>query len=122
MHHASKRFQAGLLAAVLAATLQFVLWAGALAGRFDAAPVAGIAAHCSVPGDPAGAPHQHNSLACLLCPVCLTASLPASLGAAAPLLLPPALLAVLVVQRPGGIRAPPAAWRATSFPRGPPLS
>ena len=119
------RFQAGFLAAMLAVSLQLVLWMGMLAGAFgqmqpDEAARGGIVyvGHCSTPADQA--PHKH--VPCALCPICLTASLPQGVVPASPVLLPPSLRIVLQVMHAFAARAPPAAPELAAYPRGPPTA
>jgi hypothetical protein len=119
------RFRAGLLAAIMAATLQFVLWAGVLSGALGAASSPQVAAVVAAqspcaPGHTPGEPH--NGLSCALCPVCLAMSLPGTLPAPAPGLAPPleAGHAPRIVTRAPG--EAPAPLLAAAYPRGPPLT
>jgi hypothetical protein len=117
----TNRFQAGLLAAVLAATLQFVLWAGVLSGavghpaaRLDAAN----AIHCHLDDTP-GDPHPPGS-SCLLCPICLALSLPGALPAPPPSLAPPVLAGPAPVPAAPAASPSPVLALAAAYPRGPP--
>jgi hypothetical protein len=120
MDRRSQKFQAGLLAAVLAATLQFVLWAGVLSGALGRPqPLAATGtAFCATAG-PSGHHHAPGP-ACLLCPVCLTLSLPGALPA--PPVSPPLprLAGVAVAPAPLPPLPPPPLALAAAYPRGPP--
>jgi hypothetical protein len=120
MRHHCRTFHAGLLAAVLAATLQFVLLAGSLSGAFaESAAQAGIAqaGQChDTPGN-----HTHNDAACALCPVCLSITLPGLLPPYAPAVPPPAVRAMPGPTPLPPAQFPPARVLAAAYPRGPPL-
>jgi hypothetical protein len=122
MDRSTNRFQAGLLAAVLAATLQFVLWAGVLSGAVaqPAKAHAGAlnAIHCTTGEAPN---HEHApGNACLLCPICLALSLPGTLPAPPPSPAPP-VLAGSAPALPALSPAPaPLLVLAAAYPRGPP--
>ncbi len=114
-----RRSQTGLLAAILAATLQFVFMAGSLSGVFSGSgAVAAIeqGGHCGEM--PAGQPH--NDAACALCPICLSSTLPGILPPAAPLLALPAVYAVFRAVAPAATGLQPSVILAAAFPRGPP--
>jgi len=120
MQRHSRRFQAGFLAAIFAATLQFVLLAGSLSGAFaHSAAESAIAAggQCSdTPGQ-----HHHSDAACALCPVCLSLTLPGLLPPPAPV---PPLPAVRPAQAAETISPQlhlPSRILAAAYPRGPPL-
>jgi hypothetical protein len=124
MRERSPRFQLGLLAAVFAATLQFVLWAGVLSGAVGqpaTSPVAALNAaqsHCLTDQAPA----HHHGPSCLLCPVCLALSLPGTLPGPQPAILPPALAGLAPVHGAPAPTAAPAPMLAAAYPRGPPLT
>ncbi len=120
MDRRTNRFQAGLLAAVLAATLQFVLWAGVLSGAV-AQPVSGHgpnAIHCTT-GEAPSQQHAPGG-ACLLCPVCLALSLPGTLPAPPASPAPPVLAGRAPLIAGPAANAPPALDLAAAYPRGPP--
>jgi len=106
----------GLLAAILAATLQFVFLAGSLSGAFSGASAATASGHC---GEPAGG-HSHDDAACALCPVCLSATVPGLLPPSPPKLAVPADYAVLRGAAPSTAQLQPSAILAAAYPRGPP--
>jgi hypothetical protein len=124
MRRGSNPFQAGLLAAILAATLQFVLWAGVLPGAMPSAAGAQAASfHAPIcgagsPADQQPAPHAP----CLLCPVCMALSLAATLPPPPPT-PQPALLAGRIPSTADAARTlPPGRRLAAAYPRGPPLT
>jgi len=117
MQRRTRTFHAGLLAAVLAATLQFVFMAGSLSGAFGPAAIA-EAGHCSdTPqhGD-------HNDAACALCPVCLSLTLPGLLPPHAPDVPPPQAYAAAGTQPLAAARRALSAVLGAAYPRGPPLT
>jgi hypothetical protein len=118
MHRRSRTFQSGLLAAVLAATLQFVLLAGSLSGAF-AGNGGATAIHAGQCSDAPGG-HHHDDAACVLCPVCLAITLPCVLppvGAGVPA---PAGIAVFQPIMPGPAQVLASRVGAAAYPRGPP--
>jgi hypothetical protein len=119
MRRRGSTFQAGLLAAVLAATLQFVVLAGSLAGVFSGS-TASASLHAGQCGDAPGE-HQHGDAACALCPVCLAATLPGVLPPTGPDVVPPVALAEFGARLPGGTQLLAARIFAAAYPRGPPL-
>jgi hypothetical protein len=123
MNRRTHRFQAGLLAAFLAATLQFVLWAGVLSGSVGRAAPPGIAsidADCSS-GSATG--HHHGpGTSCLLCPVCLALSLPGTLPGPVPAPLPPSLAGRAPLPEAVLPVAAPLLAVASAYPRGPPVA
>lgn len=122
MDRRTNRFQAGLLAAVLAATLQFVLWAGVLSGAVaqpaNAHAGALNAIHCTTGESPA---HDHApGSACLLCPVCLALSLPGTLPAPPPSPAPPDPAGSAPALPSLSLAPAPRLLLASAYPRGPP--
>jgi hypothetical protein len=126
MRQRSNRFQAGLLAAILAVTLQFVLWAGVLSGAVGqpATPqltaLSATQSHCIT--DQAPGHHHLPGTSCLLCPVCLALSLPGTLPGPQPTILPPTLAGRAPDQAVRNHQAAPAPLLAAAYPRGPPLT
>jgi hypothetical protein len=125
MRQRSTGFQAGLLAAILAATLQFVLWTVAVGGTFGPARadiVLAQAGQCDTDYGNAGTAHHHpGGGSCLLCPVCLAMSLPGMLpvpAVAAPL---PLRLASIAMRFMAPAALLPVLRLQAAFPRGPPL-
>jgi len=126
MRQHSTRFQAGLLAAVLAVTLQFVLWAGVLSGAVGQPVAPQLAAlnaaqsHCTT----GQAPEHHHApgAACLLCPVCLALSLPGTLPGSQPAILPASLARLAPIQAAPTPTAAPTPLLEAAYPRGPPLT
>jgi hypothetical protein len=126
----SSPFQAGLLAAIMAATLQLMLWSSAIAGGFGSAGAAGPpqfhAAYCGSAPSPGGQDPDHDQpakhAACLLCPVCLALSLPVALPAGPAGPTPPMLLGRDRAGPGGADILLPRRWQAAAFPRGPPLT
>jgi len=117
MQRRTRTFQAGLLAAILAATLQFVLLAGSLSGAFAADAVGLHAGQCS--DTPGG--HADGDAACALCPVCLAITLPGVLPAAVPVVPAPVVLVALRPLVAGGAPLLASRGAAAAYPRGPPL-
>jgi len=129
MRHHQRRFQLGFVAALLAATLQLVLWAGALSGCLASAHAGTqtaltqiAAAQCGDLPAGHGAGHGQHSLPCAACPVCLLAAMPGLLPAAVPPPAAPVELARLDLPPP---RAGPGLHAITlrsAYPRGPPVA
>jgi hypothetical protein len=121
MQRHTRTFQAGLLAAVLAATLQFVLLAGSLSGAFAQSATQLAAAGGGDCSESTGHHHHETDADCQLCPVCLSLTLPG--------LLPPPAPAPPVPTARAVPRAAPLPARlllssrilAAAYPRGPPL-
>ena len=117
----TSRFRlSGLFAVLLALMAQ--LGAGASVPRID--PIQGISALCHAEEDEGGAPSQapSHSTDCLICPLCVIVhAQPAVLVSAGPVVMPPAVLAVIRTELPPPSTAPPALPRPPSQPRAPPL-
>ena len=110
----------GLFAVLLVLMAQ--LGSGASVPRFDLLATAG--ALCHTDDDTGGAPSQApaHPADCPLCPLCITAHVQAAaLGSAAPILTPPAVLAIARAELPPPATAPPAPHRPPGQPRAPPI-
>jgi hypothetical protein len=114
----SQKFRAGVLAAILAATLQFVFLAGSLSGAFSAqaGPGDAVSGQCSdTPGQ-----GGHDDTACLLCPVCLSVTLPGSLPPPSPGVPLPAMRAAEAHVAATAPQLGATRILGAAFPRGPP--
>jgi len=116
----ARPFRLGFLAAILAATLQFVLLAFSLSGAYaqagDADPSL-QAGHC---GDGPSAPAGHDA-ACALCPICLVNTLPGLLPPQHPIIPTRSLRSTQATPAPFIARLHAARVPEAAFPRGPPL-
>jgi len=119
MNPRMRKSHTGLLAAILAATLQFVFLAGSLSGAFLGAGAATAISQSSHCGETTGG-QSHNDAACAVCPVCLSATLPGLLPPSTPKLAVPAAYAVLRGTAPAAAQVQPSAILAAAYPRGPP--
>lgn len=126
----SRPFHAGLLAAIVAVSLQLVLWSSAIAGGFGSADSSSQpqfhAAYCGA-AEPHLGQNGHGDeparhAACLLCPFCLALSLPATLPPAPAEPPPPALVGRAQAGLAGAACFLPHRWQVAAFPRGPPLT
>jgi hypothetical protein len=115
--------RSGFLAAILAATLQFVMFAGVMPQTANQSAARALSAfnppictlHAST-GD-----HSKHDAACLLCPICLAFSLPAMPAPPPPRIAPPRLLGLVVLPETESHFPAPPPKRAAAYPRGPPL-
>jgi len=120
MQRHKRIFGAGFLAAVLAATLQFVLLAGSLSGAFAQSASLSAIATAGDCGDQPGR-HHHTDAACALCPVCLSLTLPGSLPPHAPAPPAPSVHPAPAATPVWAQRLLPSRVLAAAYPRGPPL-
>jgi hypothetical protein len=111
-------FESGLLAAFLAVTLQLALLFGAVStGPNPSADSVTQVHHCGgAPGHP-----THHESACLLCPICLAATIPGLLPVSPATPEPAIRLVVSPRLEPAASQVPQARIAAAPFPRGPPL-
>jgi hypothetical protein len=111
-------FESGVLAAFLAVTLQLALLFGAVTtGPNPSADAITQAHHCgAAPGQ-----STHHEPACLLCPICLAATIPGLLPVSPDAPAPAVRLVVSTRGKPAASQVPQARVSAAPFPRGPPL-
>jgi len=120
MKGSASRLHAGFLAAILAATLQFVFLAGSLSGAFSQSAPGAVHSQSGPCGDAPGN-HGPNDASCALCPVCLALTLPGVLPPPAPGLPPPADCGACHPASGSTAQTTHARVLAAAFPRGPPL-
>ncbi|HBK07571.1 MAG TPA: hypothetical protein DDZ81_17255 [Acetobacteraceae bacterium] len=115
----TRRFHlSGLFAVLLALMAQ--LGAGAAVPRLD--PIAGAAVLCHDDGETPFQPPAHTT-DCLICPLCAPPHVQtAILTPEAPVLPPPAIIAVVRTELPPPSTAPPSPHRPPSQPRAPPTA
>jgi hypothetical protein len=107
----------GMLAVLLALMAQ--LGMGATVPRID--PITGDAALCHTNNDDTPSHVPANSADCLICPLCVTLHSPAAaLVSEPPILMPPAVIAIVRTALPPPSTAPPAPPCSPSQPRAPP--